>query len=357
MHMPEVELFTPGRIGALEVPNRIIMAPMTRNRALARGVPSELAIQYYSQRSAAGLQITEGTAPCAGGIGYIRTPAIETPAQITAWKRITDAVTAGGGRMFLQLMHVGRISHPLNRYTDQPIVAPSSVKAAGQIWTDAQALQDFTTPHALATREVAGVIESYAQATRNAFAAGFKGVELHAASGYLPMQFLSSNTNQRTDAYGGGVKRRIRFVLDTLDAMSAAAGSSEKVGVKISPALTFNDIHDGDPVETYTTLVKALTGRKLAYLHVQQTALAGTFELLRPLYPGTFIASGGFGRDTGNAALASGLADYIAYAKPFIANPDLPARFARNAPIRAADPATFYSPGPNGYTEFPFEQA
>ena len=349
--MSAVDLFTAGRIGPLEVPNRFIMAPMTRSRALPGGVPSPLAIEYYAQRSTAGLILTEGTAPVAGGIGYARTPAIETAEQVVAWKRITDAVRARQGRMFMQLMHVGRIGSPLNRYTDQPLVSPSAVKAAGQIWTDAKGLQDYVTPQALSTAEIATIIEGYAQATRNALAAGFMGVELHSASGYLPMQFLSSNTNLRTDGYGGGITNRIRFVLEVLDAMIAAAGSPARVGIKISPAMPFNDIHDADPVETYTTLVRALKGKGLAYLHVLQTALPGTFELLRPLYPGTFAAGGGFTRESGNAALASGLADFIVYGKLYTANPDLPHRFATNAPLAVPDPNTFYTPGPKGYTE------
>jgi N-ethylmaleimide reductase len=348
-----VDLFTPGTLGALTVPNRIIMSPMTRSRMAPTGVPSEMAIEYYSQRASAGVIITEGTAPAAGGIGYARTPAIETDEQVAAWKKITNAVGAKGGRMILQLMHVGRIASPLNRYTEQPIVAPSAVKAAGQIWTDAAGLQDFPAPSALSLTEIQEVIEGYAKATRNALAAGFKGVELHAASGYLPMQFLSSNTNLRTDGYGGSVTTRIRFVLEVLDAMIGAAGSPAKIGIKIAPAMPFNDIHDADPKETYTTLVKALANKGLAYLHVLQTALPGTFELLRPLYPGTFAICGGFTKESGNAALKSGLADFIVYGKPFIANPDLPIRFAKDAPLAVADPSVFYSPGPKGYIDWP----
>lgn len=351
--MAHVDLFTPGTIGALAVPNRIIMSPMTRSRMGPNGVPSEMAIEYYSQRASAGLIVTEGTAPSAGGIGYARTPAIESGAQVVAWKRITDAVGAKGGRMFMQLMHVGRIGSPLNRYTEQPLVAPSAVKAAGQIWTDAAGLQDFPLPKALSTSEIAAVIDEYAQATRNALAAGFKGVELHAASGYLPMQFLSSNTNLRTDGYGGSVTKRIRFVLEALDAMIAAAGSASKIGIKIAPAMPFNDIHDADPKETYTTLVKAISGKGLAYLHVLQTALPGTFELLRPLYPQTFLVCGGFTKESGTAALKSGLADFIVYGKPFIANPDLPVRFVKDASLAVADPSIFYSPGPKGYIDWP----
>jgi N-ethylmaleimide reductase len=349
----DVDLFSPGMIGTLEVPNRIIMSPMTRSRMLPNGVPSEMAVEYYAQRASAGLIITEGTAPSAGGLGYARTPAIENTEQIAAWKKITAGVSAKDGRMFMQLMHVGRIGSPHNRYTDQPLVAPSAVKAAGQIWTDAAGTQDFPEPKALSTSEIAGVIEEYAQATRNAIAAGFKGVELHAASGYLPMQFLSSNTNLRTDAYGGNATRRIRFVLEVLEAMILAAGSASRVGIKIAPGMPFNDIKDADPKETYTTLVKAIASKGLAYLHVLQTVLPGTFELLRPLYAGTFAVCGGFTKDSGNAALKSGLADFVVYGKPFIANPDLPARLSHDAPLATADPSVFYSPGPEGYVDWP----
>ncbi|MGE0116100.1 MAG: alkene reductase [Steroidobacteraceae bacterium] len=350
--MSDINVLSPGRIGGLDVRNRIIMAPMTRSRALAGGVPSELAIEYYTQRASAGLILTEGVAPSAVGLGYARTPAIETAEQIAAWKKITDAVHAKGGRMFAQIMHVGRIGHPANRYTDEPLVAPSAVQAAGQIWTDAHGLQDYPMPRALETSEIAGIIEQYAQATRNALAAGFDGVELHSASGYLPMQFLSSNTNQRTDQYGGSVQNRIRFVVEALEAMAKAAGSPAKVGIKISPQMPFNDIHDADPAETYTTLVKAIAPLGLAYLHVLKTAMPNTFELLRPLYKGTFAAAGGFTKESGDAALKSGLADFIVYGKLFTSNPDLPVRFAKDAELVAWDATTFYSPGPKGYTDF-----
>ena len=350
--MKDVDLATPGMIGALKTPNRIIMSPMTRSRAAANGVPAEMAVEYYAQRASAGLIITEGTAPSANGIGYIRTPAIETAEQVAAWKKITDAVSARDGRMFMQLMHVGRIGSAHNRYIDRPLVAPSAIKAAGQIFT-AAGMQDFPEPVALSTAEVGGVIEEYAKATRNALAAGFKGVELHSASGYLPMQFLSSNSNQRTDGYGGSVKNRIRFVVETLDAMIAAAGDASRVGIKIAPGMPFNDIQDADPKETYTELVKAIAGKGLAYLHVLRTTIPETFELLRPLYTGTFLVNGGFTKESGDAALKSGLADFIVYGKAFIANPDLPVRFAKDAPLAVADPSVFYSPGPVGYTDWP----
>lgn len=350
--MSETTVLSPGRIGDFETRNRMIMAPMTRSRALPRGVPSELAIEYYAQRASAGMIISEGIAPSAVGLGYARTPGIHSDEQVVAWKKITDVVHAKGGRMVAQFMHVGRIGHPANRYTDEPLVAPSAVRAEGQMWTDAGGMQPMPVPRAIATNEIPAVIEEYAQATRNALRAGFDAVELHSASGYLPMQFLSSNTNQRTDRYGGTVGNRIRFVIEALEAMIAAAGSAGKVGIKISPAMPFNDIHDADPVETYTTLVKAIAPLGLAYLHVLRTAMPDTFELLRPLYSGTFAAGGGFTQASGNEALKSGLADFIVFGKLFTSNPDLPVRFAKGAPLVDPNPETFYSPGAEGYTTF-----
>ncbi len=352
--MSKVDLFSSGRIGQFDTPNRIVMAPMTRSRASAAGVPSELAVEYYAQRASAGLIITEGTSPSMMGSGYARTPSIYSTEQITAWQRITGAVHAKGGHIFLQLMHVGRIAHSANRLTKEPPVAPSAIRAAGKMWTDSQGLQDNDMPRALETAEISSVIAEYAEATRNAGAAGFDGVELHAASGYLPMQFLSSGSNHRTDAYGGSVKNRIRFVMEALEAMVSAAGSSLKVGIKISPAMPFNDIQDDDPADTYTTLTAALASLNLAYLHVMKSAtLPNILDLLRPLYSGTLLAGGGFGFESGNAVLAAELADFIVYGQPYVANPDLPARFLKGTPLALADTATFYTPGPKGYTDYP----
>ena len=350
--MADLTLFTPGRINGFDTKNRFVMAPMTRSRALPGGVPSELAVEYYAQRASAGLIITEGVAPCAAGIGYARTPTAETPEQMAAWKKIVDAVHAKGGRMFMQFMHVGRIGNAENRYTKEPLVSASAVRAAGQMWTDSKGMQDLDAPRALETSEVPGVIAQYAAATRNALDAGFDGVELHSASGYLPMQFLSSNTNLRTDAYGGNAQNRIRFVVEALEAMAKAAGTPSKVGIKISPAMPFNDIHDADPVETYTTLVHAIGSMGLAYLHVLKTTIPNTFELLRPLFKGPFLAGGGFSKESGNTALASGTADFIVFGKLFTSNPDLPARFEQSAALVDPDPSTFYSPGPKGYVDY-----
>lgn len=351
--MPEINLFTPGRIGELALGSRIVMAPMTRNRATFEGVPSEMAIEYYTQRASAGLIISEGTAPSAAGIGYIRTPAVETPQQVAAWKKITDAVHAKGGRIFLQLMHVGRVGNIANRVLQEPLVAPSAIRVPGQIFTDA-GMQDFSMPRALETSEIPGVIAEYASATRNGLAAGFDGVQLHAASGYLPMQFLSTGSNRRTDGYGGSLQNRLRFVIETLEAMIEAAGSAARISLKISPAMPFNDIQDDNPVETYSALVTAVSPMKLAFLHVLQSdPLPNTFAILRPLFKGPFAAVGGFTRDSGNAALASGAADLIVFGKPFISNPDLPHRFSTGAALAAWDASTFYSGGAKGYIDYP----
>jgi len=348
-----VNLLTPGRIDGFDTKNRIIMAPMTRCRSDAQGVPTEIVARYYEQRASAGLILTEGIAPCAVGLGYARTPAIESPAQVAAWKKVTDAVHARGGRIFSQFMHVGRIGHSANRYTKEPLISPSGIRATGQMWTDSLQMQDFDQPRAIDLNEIPAIIEDYAKATRNAIQAGFDGVELHSASGYLPMQFLSTNTNQRADAYGGSASNRVRFVVEALEAMSKAAGSASRVGIKISPAMPFNDIHDADPVETYTTLVKAIGNMGLAYLHVLQSAPEPNyFKMLRPLFHGPFAAGGGFNRDSGNTMLASGGADFIVYGKLFTSNPDLPVRFEKGAALVDPDPNTFYGGGETGYITY-----
>lgn len=352
--MAHIDLFSFGRVGSIDLRNRMFMAPMTRSRALPSAVPSELAIEYYGQRASAGLIITEGTAPSASGLGYARTPAIDTEEQIAGWRKITNAVHLRGGRIFLQLMHTGRIAHPANRLSPEPICAPSPIRAAGQIWTDSLGLQDLPEPRALTTTDVRRVVREYAAATRNGFAAGFDGVELHAGSGYLPMQFLSTGTNERTDQYGGSVLNRLRFVIEVLEAMIDAAGSPASVALKISPAMPFNDVQDENPLATYTELVKAIAPMNLAYLHVLRSApLPNIFEIVRPLFPGPLAAVGGFDRESGNRALASGAADFIVYGKLFTSNPDLPERFAKGSPLANWDATTFYSPGPAGYIDFP----
>lgn len=345
-------LFTPVQVGRYTLGNRMVMAPMTRSRADDAGVPSELSVTYYAQRATAGLIISEGVFPTAMGKGYVHTPGIETEAQVAAWKLVTEAVHARGGRIFMQLMHCGRISHPSMLPGAALPVAPSAIQPKGQVWT-ATGQQDLVTPHALSLPEIAQVIEDYRLATRRALAAGFDGVELHTASGYLPEQFLSSGSNQRQDAYGGSVANRARFVLEALSAMVAEAGG-DRVGIKISPEMGFNDITDANPEETYTYLVDQLQRFNLAYLHV---ALFGAkldyHALLKPKFNGAYLVGGGLDQATAETAIAAGRTDATVFGSAFLANPDLPERFRVGAALNAPDKATFYAPGEKGYTDYP----
>ncbi len=328
------------------------MAPMTRSRADAQGVPSPLAAEYYGSRADAGLIVSEGTAPSPMGLGYPRTPGIFTPAQIDAWRKVTEAVHARGGRVFLQIMHVGRIAHSANRTIPGPPVAPSAVRAAGEMWTDSQGMQPFDMPRALSLDEIPAVVAEYAQATRNALAAGFDGVELHSASGYLPNQFLSTGVNRRTDDYGGSIENRIRFAVEALGAMIAAAGSPGKVGIKVSPGMPFNDISFDDPLPTHLALAKAVAQLRPAYLHVMRTGI-GAEAALREVFPGTLLVGGGFKKEEANKVLAEGPADAIVFGSSYVANPDLVTRLERDAALNAPDPSTFFSSGPKGYTDYP----
>jgi N-ethylmaleimide reductase len=345
-------LFSEIQVGRHTLSNRIVMAPMTRSRADDDGVPTDLVATYYAQRASAGLIISEGVFPVALGKGYVRTPGIETAEQVAAWKQVTDAVHARGGRIFMQLMHCGRVSHPsLLAHGAQP-QAPSAIKVAGQTYT-ADGLQDFVVPHALTIVEIAAVVEGYRQAARRAIEAGFDGVELHGASGYLPEQFLSTGSNQREDEYGGPVENRVRFVLEVLAAMVDEIGG-DRVGIKISPEMNFNDIVDANPQETYTHLVEQLRAFNLAYLHV---ALFGaTFDYhaaLRPLFAGRYLIGSGLDKDTAQSLISSGKADAVVFGSAFIANPDLPERLRSGAELNAADKNTFYAPGPDGYIDYP----
>ncbi|MDD2545590.1 MAG: alkene reductase [Burkholderiaceae bacterium] len=346
-------LFTPVQVGRYTLRNRMVMAPMTRSRADDAGVPAILSATYYAQRASAGLIISEGVFPTALGKGYVRTPGIETEAQVAAWQPITDAVHAQGGRIFLQLMHCGRISHPSMLPGGASPVAPSAVRPKGQIWT-ATGPQDMVTPHALSVAEIAQVVEDYRLAARRALTAGFDGVELHAASGYLPEQFLSSGSNQREDVYGGSVANRTRFVREVLAALVAEAGG-DRVGLKISPEMHFNDIVEDHPQETYTYLVEQLPEFDLAYLHV---ALFGAqvdyHALLKPRFHGAYLVGGGLDQAQAEAALAGQRADAVVFGSAFLANPDLPERFRVGAALQAPDKDTFYTPGAKGYTDYPF---
>lgn len=345
-------LLTPVRIGRLLAPNRLVMAPMTRSRADADGVPGDLTVTYYAQRASAGLIITEGVFPSAMGKGYVHTPGIATPAQVAAWQRVTEAVHARGGRIFLQLMHCGRVSHPSLLGGATP-VAPSAIRPEGQAWTPAGQV-DFVTPHELSLAEIAAVVDDYRQATRRAIEAGFDGVELHGASGYLPEQFLSSGSNQRQDAYGGSVEHRARFVLELMDAMVAEAGA-DRVGIKLSPEMNYNSITDAAPQQTYAYLVEQLRGKGLAYLHVALFGAANDYHaLLRPRFDGAYLIGGGLTQASAEQRLAEGRADATVFGSAFLANPDLPERFRVGAPLNTPDHSTYFAPPTAlGYTDYP----
>lgn len=349
------KLFETIRIGALTLNNRIVMAPMTRSRADAFGIPSALTAVYYAQRASAGMLITEGTQPSLSGQGYARTPGIHSDEQVTAWHSVTDAVHKAGGRIFLQVMHVGRIAHPFNRKTDMPPVAPSAVKPqTTQMYTDAAGMQPIPTPKALEIEEILAIIDEYVKATENAHRAGFDGVELHGASGYLPDQFLCSGTNQRKDAYGGSLANRMRFTLEILEAMIAAVGN-EYIGIKLSPDMRFNECIDQNPVQTYSGLVTELNRLGLAYLHVGNfTERFDVHATLRPLFDGPYLAGGGLRTAAdGERLLNTYSADAVVYGQLFLANPDLVQRLQTGAPLAVADESTFYTPGPKGYIDYP----
>lgn len=356
-------LFQPVTLGSLHLQNAIVMAPLTRNRATPAGVPQSHAIDYYAQRSSAGLVITEGTQPSFAGQGYPRTPGIHTPEQIAEWSKITAAVHRGGARIVLQIMHVGRIAHELNRQVAGAPVAPSAVRPAGEMWTDQQQMQPFPVPRALETSELPAIVEEFVQASRNAIAAGFDGVELHAANGYLLNQFLASNTNQRTDGYGTTVEGRIRFVVEVTHAVAKAIGVG-RTGIRISPGHMFNDLVDANPVETHVALLDALPTADMAYVHVMKAdsfaaALnnAGdpdhVLATMRAHVKGPMIAAGGYTAETAEAALASGLIQAAVFGRPFIGNPDLVARLRTGIPLAEPKAELFYTPGPEGYSDYP----
>ena len=346
-------LFTTTPLGRYTLRNRLVMAPMTRSRADdATGAVGNDTVTYYAQRADAGLIISEGSFPSAMGKGYVRTPGINSEAQIAAWRLVTDAVHQRGGRIFLQLMHAGRISHSSVLPDGAAPVAPSAIRHDGQVFT-VTGLQDLSMPRALETSEIAGVIAEYRLATRNALAAGFDGVELHAASGYLPEQFLSSGTNQRVDQYGGSLANRTRFILEVLAATVAEAGG-DRVGIKLAPEMGFNGVVDAAPQETFRHLVEQLAPLNLAYLHVAVMKPGFDYHaMLRPLFKGAYLRGGGLDKAGAETLVANGSIDAAVFGALFLANPDLPQRFASNAPLNAPHRETFFSPGPQGYTDYP----
>ncbi len=355
------DIFSPVRLGALELSNRIVMAPMTRDRAGPQDEPTDIMVDYYRQRATAGLIITEGTQPSASGKGYWRTPGIHNDVQVAGWRKVADAVHGEGGRIVMQLMHVGRASVRANKAPDADTIAPSAIPCPDPIPGPDGVPQATEMPRALETDEIAGVIADYVAAARNARAAGIDGVELHCASGYLPMQFLSSNSNQRTDRYGGSVENRIRFVVETLEALAAAIGA-DRVGFRICPGVTFNGMADADPAETYAALLRAVDGLGLAYVHLIHIPNDGfdSLELVHANWNGPVIENCALTLDKAKAVLSEGKAAAVSFGYAYIANPDLVERFRKGLPLAKGDRTTFYTgqgDDRRGYTDYPAADA
>ena len=354
------DLFTPARFGAIELANRVVMSPLTRNRAGTGNVPTPLVVEYYRQRASAGLIITEGSPISPQAHGYPRTPGIHTPEQIEGWKAVTAAVHAAGGKIVIQLWHTGRISHPDLQPGQALPVAPSALQPAGKIFTG-QGMKPFVTPRPLETAEIPALVASYVQAAQNALTAGFDGVEVHAGNGYLLDQFLRSSTNQRTDVYGGSKENRARLLLEILSAVAQTTGS-DRVGVRLSPVTPFNDISDEAPQATFNSIVDQLNPLKLAFLDILQGTggapsaewLPFDYGQLRARYAGNLILNNGFDFASGQKAIADGAADAIAYGRLLLANPDLVERFRRGAPLNPTDYGTLYVGEEKGYTDYPF---
>lgn len=352
-------LFAPTTLGPLPLQNHLVMSPMTRNRATGN-VPNELMVQYYGQRASAGLIITEGTSPSPNGLGYPRIPGVFSPAQINGWRPVTQAVHDKGGRIFLQLMHCGRIGHHLNLPEGARLLAPSALAAAGKMYTDAQGPQPHPVPEEMMLADISATVAEFAQAASNALAAGFDGVELHAANGYLMEQFIRPTSNQRTDAYGGSIEHRARFALEVVEAVIVSIGK-DRVGIRLSPFGVFNDMPlYEDMAADYTYLAQQLAHRTLNYIHLVDHAAMGAPEvpqsikdMFRRTFKGHLILSGGYDAARAEADLMAHKADLIAVGRPFLANPDLPVRWKAGAPLNAPDANTFYTPGPSGYIDYP----
>lgn len=351
------DIFSPVVLGDLALANRIVMAPMTRDRAGPGDVPTDLMAEYYRQRAGAGLIVTEGTQPSPAGKGYWRTPGIHGEEQVAGWRKVTDAVHGAGGKIVMQIMHVGRAAVQANKDADAETVAPSAIPCPDKIPGPDGVPAETVTPRALETGEIAGIVAEYAAAARNAIRAGMDGVELHCASGYLPMQFLSSNSNHRADGYGGPAANRVRFVVETLRAMADSIGPG-RVGFRICPGVRFNGMDDADPHETYATLLRAVDGIGLAYCHLMHVPLEGqdALELVRANWSGPVIENNGLTLEKARAVLADGRADAVSFGYLFIGNPDLVARFREGAPLAKASRATFYTGGGDdrvGYVDYP----
>lgn len=358
-------MFTPTSLGAIELKNRLVMAPLTRMRAVADHVPNPLAKTYYAQRASAGLIISEATQISSLGMGYPGTPGIYSSEQTAAWKEVVAAVHAKGGLIVAQLWHVGRISHSSLHPEHGVPEAPSAIAPVGQTYGADWQLHDYEIPKAMSIQDIARLLKEYQAAAQNAKAAGFDGVEIHAANGYLLDQFLQDKTNQRSDQYGGSIENRLRLLGEVIDAV-AMVFPSNRIGVRLSPYGTFNDIGDSDPKALFTAVIHQLNGCNLAYIHMIEPRATGagggdqinddapiTSEMFRAAYQGKFITAGGYDQATGEKALEDGLADAVAYGRLFISNPDLAERFRQNAPLNPYNRATFYGGNELGYTDYP----
>jgi N-ethylmaleimide reductase len=361
--MAPLKLFTPAKVGNITLKNRIVMSPMTRSRAIGN-IPNDLMALYYGQRSGAGLIITEGTSPSPNGLGYARIPGIFSQAQIDGWKKITQTVHDKGSKIFVQLMHTGRIAHELNLPEGAQLMAPSAVKAAGQMWTDAAQMQDHPEPQAMGPEEVEQAKNEFIQAAKNAVEAGFDGIELHGANGYLLEQFLSPVSNIRTDNYGGSIENRCRFVIEVAQGAADAIGA-DKVGIRLSPYGVASDMpHYPEIDATYKYLAEQLNKLNIAYIHVVDHSALGAphvplaiKQAIREIFKNTLILAGGHTRESAETELHSGLCDLVAFGRPFINNPDLVERFENDLPLSTnLNYDQFYTPDEKGYTDYPVYQ-
>ena len=349
------KLFSPTLLGDIPLSNRIVMAPMTRSRAEPDSdCPTTLMLEYYRQRAGAGLIITEGIHPSRDGKGYCRTPGLYNKQHMSAWKDIVAAVHAEGGHIVAQLMHVGRVAHPDNKAPEAETVAPSAIPAAVEMYTDTRGMQPLPAPRALETTEIAGVIGDYRHATELALEAGFDGVELHCASGYLPAQFMSTGTNRRRDTYGGSLENRLRFPLEVLSAMAAVAGPG-RVGFRICPGNPFNDLQDQNPEDTFAAFLDKASELGLAYLHVIRMPALGidNIALARAHFSGPLILNESYNLAEAEEAVEKNDGEAVSFGRPFIANPDLVARFESGAELNRLDASRLYTVGPEGYTDYP----
>jgi len=353
-----MQLLSPGRLGSLSLPNRVLFAPLTRGRADATNVPGELMAEYYAQRASAGLMIAEATMVASDALAWPHQPGIHDLSHITGWQRVTHAVHASGGRIYLQIWHPGRATHPALNRGAQPVSSSDKVLRGGMIHTP-QGKLAYPAPRALGLHELPGLVELFRKAALNAQLAGFDGVQVHGAHGYILDQFLRDGVNDRSDAYGGPIENRARLLFEVVDAAASVFGM-DRVGLRISPLVEFNDMSDSDPAGLVAHVASESERRGLGFLeirheHFDRPAEYELARIARQKYSGSLVRNGGFTRDAGEAAIREGLADAIAYGVPFLANPDLPWRFLKNAPLNQPDPQTYYAiASRSGYTDYPF---